>query len=176
MICTANGLRVAMPSRTAARDPAMLTTRVLPEMPASPRDTPASTMPADSPDARSASEMPRHDEVHPADHGGVQRVADLHLVGGHHHDTVDDETGLTEKLGHQRTAVVLFVAMGSAVIDDDDERAAHQLPWLLHELNRIGGHAQRCSHSQRSRSGPGRHCCIFPSVTCTLCGSPDGSR
>ena len=30
----------------------MLTTSVLPEMPANPRDTPASTRPADNPDAR----------------------------------------------------------------------------------------------------------------------------
>ena len=49
MIWTASGLSVAMPSRTAAREPARLTTRVLPEMPASPRDTPASTMPGRQP-------------------------------------------------------------------------------------------------------------------------------
>src|ERR1700761_7806935 len=39
MIWAANGLSVAMPSRTANREPARLTTRVLPEMPARPRDS-----------------------------------------------------------------------------------------------------------------------------------------
>jgi hypothetical protein len=34
--------------------------------------------------------------------------------------------------------VVLF-AMSGAVVDDDDERPAHQLPWLFHECNRISG-------------------------------------
>src|SRR5882757_8318307 len=37
MIWVASGPNVAMPSRTAPRDPAMLTTRVLPEIPARPR-------------------------------------------------------------------------------------------------------------------------------------------
>ena len=41
MIWAANGFSVAMPSRTANREPARLTTRVLPEMPARPRDRPA---------------------------------------------------------------------------------------------------------------------------------------
>src|SRR5690625_1942691 len=59
MIAVASGISVAIPSRTAARDRARLTTRVLPETPARPRDNPASVAPADSPDARSASEMPR---------------------------------------------------------------------------------------------------------------------
>ena len=51
MIWAASGLRVAMPSRTACREPARLTTSVLPEMPARPRDRAASVIPADSPDA-----------------------------------------------------------------------------------------------------------------------------
>ena len=54
-----SGDSVAIPSRTAAREPAKLTTSVLPETPANPRDTPASTAPAASPDARSASAMVR---------------------------------------------------------------------------------------------------------------------
>ena len=119
MIWAANGFSVAMPSRTANREPARLTTRVLPEMPARPRDRPASMMPADKPDARMASAMPRsfaienvqgrfrgdvarrhagaadrHDQVHSPDHRGVQRVADLHLVGGDGYHAVDNEARL----------------------------------------------------------------------------------
>ena len=132
MIWVASGFSVAMPSRTAEREPAMLTTRVLPEMPARPRDSPASTIPADKPgraqrlgDAeqfaiedvegrlrrdvarRDPGAADRHHQVDSADDRRVQRVADLDLVGGHHDDTVDDEARLIEQLGDQRTAVVL---------------------------------------------------------------------
>ncbi len=116
MIWMANGFRVAIPSRTAEREPAMLTTRVLPETPARPRDRPASTMPAASPDDaqrlgdaekfaiqdvegrlrrhipwRHTGAADRHHQIDSTDDRRVQRVADLHLVGGHHDDTVDDE-------------------------------------------------------------------------------------
>ena len=116
MIWVANGLSVAIPSRTADREPAMLTTSVLPEMPARPRDTPG-VDDAGSQTGRAqrlgdaeqlaiqdvAGRLGRHvarrhtgaadrdHQVDSADDGGVQRVADLHLVGGHHDDTVDDE-------------------------------------------------------------------------------------
>ena len=202
MIWTASGPSVAMPSRTAAREPARFTTRVLPEIPASPRDTPASTMPADKPgraqrlgdaeqftveeverrfrrdvarrDTRAAH---RHHQVDAADHRGVERIADLDLVGGHHDHAVDDEPRLTEQFGDQRTAVVLLVAVSGAVIDDDDQRPAHQLPWLFHELNRISGQRQRRGHSQRP-GGPGRDASLLalPRVTSTVCGLPAGSR
>src|ERR1700710_918305 len=52
------GVRVAMPSRTAAREAARLTTSVEPETPTRPRESPASTAPAASPEARIASAMP----------------------------------------------------------------------------------------------------------------------
>ena len=80
----------------------------------------------------------RHHQVHSPDHRGVERVADLHLVGGDHDHAVDHEPRLTEQFGDQRTAVVLLAVSG-AVVDDDDERPAHQLPWLFHECNRISG-------------------------------------
>ena len=124
----------------------MLTTSVLPEMPASPRDRPASVMPADRPEARSASAIPsssrsrmarvasgvtsrgchtgaadRHHQVHTADHRRVERVADLDLVGGHHHDAVDHEPRLGEQFGDQRPAVVLLVAVRLPIVDDDDQ-------------------------------------------------------
>ena len=141
----------------------MLTTSVLPEMPARPRETPASTIPADEPrrtqrlgDAEQFAiqdvagrlgrhvtrgdpgAADRHHQVHSADDGGVQRVADLHLVGGDDDDTVDDEARLIEQFGDQRTAVVLL-AVSRAVVDDDDERPTNQLPWLFHECHRISG-------------------------------------
>src|SRR3954452_5215961 len=56
--CRTSGVRVAMPSRTAARDDARFTTSVLPDTPTSPRDRPASTAPAARPEARMASAMP----------------------------------------------------------------------------------------------------------------------
>ena len=58
MTCRTSGVSVAMPSRTAARDDARFTTSVLPDTPTSPRDSPASTAPAASPEARIASAMP----------------------------------------------------------------------------------------------------------------------
>src|SRR5690606_9240314 len=58
MTCGTSEASVAMPSRTAAREPARLTTSVLPEIPTRPREMPASTAPADSPEERSASAMP----------------------------------------------------------------------------------------------------------------------
>ena len=105
---------------------------MLPETPAKPRDNPASMMPAANPDARIASAIPRtkrsrmssvasgvtsrgrdpgaahrDDQVHSADHRGVERVADLHFIGGDGHHAVDDEPGFGEQLGDQRAAVVL---------------------------------------------------------------------
>ena len=50
----------------------------------------------------------RDHQVDSADDGGVERVADLHLVGGDHHDPVHQETALTEQLGDQRSAVILL--------------------------------------------------------------------
>jgi hypothetical protein len=35
--------------------------------------------------------------------------------------------------------VVFFIAVSGAVIDDDNERAAHQLHGLFHGTNRISG-------------------------------------
>ena len=63
------------------------------------------------------------------------------------HDSIDDETGLTEQFGDQRTAVVLL-AVGGAIVDDDHECPPHQLPWLFHACNRICAGSQRRSHSQ----------------------------
>ena len=83
--------------------------------------------------------------VDSADDRRVQRVADLHLVGGHHHDTVDDEPRLAKQLGDQWAAVILF-AMCGAIVDDHDQRPAHQLPWLFHVYNRISGDGQRRGH------------------------------
>ena len=191
MIWAASGFSVAMPSRTAYREPARLTTNVLPEIPARPRDKPASMMPADRPDARIASAMPRssrsrmsqgrlrgdvarrhagaadrHHQVHSPDDGGVQRVADLHLVGGDGDHAVDDEPGLGEQLGDQRPAVVL-VAVRGPVVNNDDQCPADQLRTLFHGCNRISG--------VRPRRGDSHHCCALPNVTCTVLVSPDGS-
>ncbi len=173
MICMANGLSVAIPSRTADRDPAMLTTSVLPEIPARPRDTPgiddacgetgraqrlgnAEQFAIQDVAGRLGRHVPRghpgaadrHHQVDSADDGRVQRVADLHLVGGHHNDAVDDEARLIEQLGDQWTAVVLL-AVSCPVVDDDDERPTNQLPWLFHECHRICGGGHRRGHSQR---------------------------
>src|SRR3981189_391472 len=111
-----------MPSRTARRGPAMLTTRVLPEIPARPRETPASTMPADKPEQRSDSAMPRRSRYRGGrvgsggrarGVGGCQGVADVHLIGGDPHDPVDDEAGFAEKFGDQRSAVIFLVTVRS---------------------------------------------------------------
>ena len=200
MIWMANGLSVAMPSRTAARDPAMLTTRVLPEMPARPRDTPgvddARRQPRGAQRLGDAEQfaiqdvagglgghVPRRDtgaadrdhQVDTADDRRVQRIADLDLVGGHHDDTVDDEARLTEQFGDQRPVVVLL-AVRRPVVDDDDERPTHQLPWLFHECTVYLARDSRRGHAQRRRCPSAGHCAALPSVTCTVCGLPDGSR
>ena len=121
MIWVANGLSVAIPSRTADREPAMLTTSVcLRSRPGRERggvddarrepgrakrlgDTEQLTI-QDVP-GRLGRHVPggypgaadRHHQVNSADNGRVQRVADLHLVGGHHHDAVDDKPRLIEQ-------------------------------------------------------------------------------
>ena len=65
----------------------------------------------------------RDHQVHPTDHRGVQRVADLHLVSRDRHHTVDDEPRLGQQLGDQRPAVVL-VAVRGAIVDHDDQSPA----------------------------------------------------
>ena len=70
MTCATSGVSVAIPSRTAARDGARFTTSVLPDTPTRPRDSPASTAPAASPDARIASAMPG---IGPVEHARASR-------------------------------------------------------------------------------------------------------
>ena len=101
------------------------------------------------------------DQIDAADDGGVQRVADLDLVGRDDHDPVDDEAGLAEQFGDHRTAVVLFVSMRRPVVDDDDECATHQLTWLFHERNRISRRRRGASHPELRATRRDRHCWPF---------------
>jgi hypothetical protein len=95
-----------------------------------------------------------------ADDRGVECIADLHLVGGHHDHTVDDESRLVEQFRHQRTAVVLF-AMRRPVVHDDHQRPTHQLHRLFHVCHRISG-ARQWPNSRWELDG---HCLALPSVT-----------
>ena len=47
--------------------------------------------------------------------------------------------GLGEQFGDQRSAVVLFVTVRAAIIDDHDQRPTHQFDRLFHGCNRISG-------------------------------------
>ena len=178
-----------MPSRTAARDEARFTTSVLPDTPASPRDRPASSEPAARPEDRRASRDSRNlavedlggdvgghvagrhagaadgdDEVDAADDRGVERVADLHLVGRHRDDGVDDEACLVQQLCHQGSDGVLAVTVSGAVVDDYHQRAAGQRGFDVHGPYRSGpvqngldlAENRRCSSAAALFGGPER--------------------
>ena len=79
----------------------------------------------------------RDDQVDPADHGGVQRVADLDFVSGDRDDTVDDESRLGQQFGYQRTAMVLVPVSGAIVDHHDQSPANYQFRTRFHGCNRI---------------------------------------
>src|SRR6201999_2331582 len=110
----------------------------------------------------------RHHQVHPTDHRGVERVADLDLVSGHRDHAVDHESRLGQQLGDQRTAVVLLVPVRGAVVDHHDQRPAnYQLRTRIHGCNRITELGQWLIDSH--------HCSALPRVTWTVRLPPPGS-
>ena len=113
-------------------------------------------------------------KVHPADHRGVQRVADFHLVGGHHDHAVDDEAASPSS---SVTNGPLWSSSPCAVRSSTTTTSARPTnspgcsmnPTVY--LGSVSG-----SHCQRDPTRCDAHCSALPRVTCTVCGLPDGSR
>lgn len=66
----------------------------------------------------------RDDEVDATDDCGVESVADLHFVGGDGDCRIDEKTRFVQQFRDQWTDGVGVVAVGCAIVDDDDQSAA----------------------------------------------------
>ena len=86
---------------------------------------------------RDARPADRDNQVHPTDHRSVQRIANLDLVSGDRHHTVDHESRLGQQLGNQRPTMVLVPVGGAIVNHHHQSPADYQLRTRFHGCNRI---------------------------------------
>ena len=183
MTCRMSGVSVAMPSRTAAREGARLTTRVLPDTPDEPARQPgvdgargqpgradrlgdAGNRPVQDARRRVRGDVTRRDaraphrdhEVDATDHRGVERVADRDRVTGHHDHCVDHQPGLFEQFANQGADGVLALPVARTVVHDHDERATDLRGGHLHDVTVAGDADDGGGGSGADRAGAGRGC------------------